>query len=147
MVEDDSYALFLVGSEAPVDCDRFYKCDIVAAPFTTGIINLGKGWMFQKRSPFLKLFKRAYRKMEEAGTIRKMEERLRRERNFERYHLKDQICSRLDGSRIGFEGANKSAMLFALFVGGVSISQIIFAYVYNRITFFNFCFKFDVIII
>ena len=79
-----------------------------------------------------------------AGTIRKMEERLRRERNFERYHLKDQICSRLDGSRIGFEGANKSAMLFALFVGGVSISQIIFAYVYNRITFFNFCFKFDV---
>ena len=66
MIEDDSYALFLVGSEAPVDCDRFYKCDIVAAPFTTGIINLGKGWMFQKRSPFLRLFKRAFRKMEEA---------------------------------------------------------------------------------
>ena len=138
MIEDDSYALFLVGSEAPVDCDRFYKCEIVAAPFTTGIINLGKGWMFQKRSPFLKLFRRAFRKMEEAGTIKKMEERLRRERNFERYHLKDQICSRLDGSIIGFDGANKSFMLFVLFVAGVSLSQFIFAYVYNGIIFLNF---------
>ena len=123
MVEDDSYALFVVGSEAPVDCDRFYKCDIVAAPFTTGIVNLGKGWMFQKRSPFLSAFKRAFRKMAEAGTIRKMEDRLRRDKNFERYHLKDQICSGLDGTPIGW---NKSLLLFLAFAGGVSLSLLCF---------------------
>ena len=123
MVEDDSYALFLVASETPAECDRFYKCDIVAAPFLTGIINIGKGWMFQKRSPFLPLFKRTFRKMEEAGTVRKIEDKTRREQNFERYHLTDQICNALDGNPIGRE---KSWSLLLFFVGGVGLSQIIF---------------------
>ena len=123
MVEDDSYALFLAASEPPVDCDRYYKCDIIAAPFETGVINIGKGWMFQKRSPFLPFFKRAFTKMEQAGTIRKIEDRTRREQNFERYHLKEQICSSLDGTEIGW---NKALLLFLLFFTGVAISQLIF---------------------
>ena len=118
LVEDDSYAVFRVTAGAPSDCDAYYHCSVVRAPFITHE-TLGVGWLFPRRSQFYSMFNHYHTSIVEAGTA---------ERARAPYfdigigYRKEQLCTNYDGKPIGMK---KIISLFGIILIGVILSMVV----------------------
>ena len=123
IANESDNAYFKISSKPLTSCKRVFDCSVVIAPFTTGELGTGTGWMFQKRSPFLKIFNHYYYMMKESGSI----ERLRRRRNrpeFDsNYYKPKTTCENHEGKAIGIY---KSSSLFIILMIGVGVGFLIF---------------------
>ena len=123
VANDNSYAYFLIDDETKQNCREYFDCTVVPAPFTTGTLSTGSGWMFPKRSAFLQIFNHYNLVMQESGTVL----RLRREQNRpmydSKYYFPEPTCEDHEGKPIKL---HKSSSLFAILIAGASLSLFTF---------------------
>lgn len=123
IANESNNAYFKISSKPLTSCRRVFDCSVVIAPFTTGALGTGTGWMFLKRSPFLPIFNYYYNMMKESGSI----ERLRRRRNrpeFDsNYYKPKATCQNHEEKAIAIY---KSASLFIILMIGVGVGFLIF---------------------
>ena len=118
IVNDDSYAAFITEPEVSVkQCEAYYKCKAIRVPFTA-TKDFGSGWMFKKRSPFLKLFQETSKLLHERGVIKRIYSSYDA-----RQSLPEQECPNYDGKAVGWK---KSFTQFGILMFGAVLSMILF---------------------
>ena len=124
LANDSSYAWFGIGGGPGNNCKRNRDCSVVVAPFTTGPLGTGSGWMFKKRSPFLRIINHYYLSMKESGSVERLTRRKNRPEFDSKYYLPKQACDHYEGKPIGI---HKASSIFAIMVVGIGLGFIFFA--------------------
>ena len=123
IASESSNAYFRITSQPLSSCQKVFDCSVVIAPFTTGALGTGAGWMFQKRSPFQPIFNHYYHIMKESGSVRRMQRRPNRPEFDSNYYKPKTTCENLEGKPIGIY---KSSSLFIILMIGVFVCFLIF---------------------
>ena len=95
----------------------------MVAPFTTGPLGTGSGWMFKKRSPFLAILNHYYLLMKESGSKTRLASRTNRPEFDSEYYLPKQACDHYEGKPIGI---HKASSIFAIMIVGMGLAFIFF---------------------
>ena len=121
VAEDDTYGVFRISGDHPSYCTQYQTCKVIEAPFAVGRSIGGGGWIFQKRSPFLPIFRYHYWKYKEAG----LELRIWGKPEYSpHFLLPDQECETLDGHPVSIF---KLPSVFVMLLCAACLSIIIFA--------------------
>ena len=117
IVEDDSYAAYIMSSGSIKRCHQFKVCNVLAIP---DIIDrsTGGGWTFQKNSPFLPMFDMYINTLKEHGTFQRIEDV-----GNNKTQGPEQTCADYDGKPIGVE---KVFSLFGFLLIGSGFSILLF---------------------
>ena len=102
----------------PTDCDPYYRCLVVNAPF--GITKaVGTGWLFRRRSQFYPIFNQHYASLKEAGAV----ERIRAQYyDFVNGRQKEQQCPNYEGKPMSLKNVFS---LIAIVLLGVGLSMVV----------------------
>ena len=123
IANDSSYAIFRIGPEPKPNSQICGGCSVVRAPITTGPLATGSGWMFQKRSSYLPIFRHYYNMIRESGTTWRLSNLVNRpEFQSEKYSPKP-TCETHKGKPIGFY---KTSSIFAIVMIGLGICFLIY---------------------
>ena len=125
VANDDNYAMFRISSKAHLPLKHYKNCDVVAAPFTTGVFAGGAGWLFPKRSPFLPIFRQYFWQLSDAGLFKKIATNPEYQPFF---LLPHQECETFNWHSVSIQ---QLAILFSTIVGGFGLSLLTFRYVDN----------------
>ena len=123
VASERSNAYFMISSKPIRTCPKVFDCSVVVAPFTTGALGTGTGWMFPKRSPFLPIFNHYYHVIKESGSVIRMRRRRNRPEFDSNYYKPKTTCENLEGKPIGIY---KSSSLFIILMIGVFFCFLIF---------------------
>ena len=123
LANDSSYAWFGISNGVSTSCKRNWDCSVKNAPFTTGILGIGGGWMFKKRSPFLPILNHYFLLMEESGTVWRLRRRMHRPEYDLNYYLPKQKCEHYEGKPIGI---HKASSVFGILIIGIATCFIFF---------------------
>ena len=94
------------------------------APFTSGALGKGSGWMFEKRSPFLPIFNHYFNKIKESATFKRLQRRRNRPEFDSNYYFPEPTCDTQRGKPIGLY---KIFSTFAIVMIGAGVCFIIYA--------------------
>ena len=123
IANESSNAYFKISSNPLTSCQRVFDCSVVIAPFTTGALGTGTGWMFQKRSPFLPIFRHYHDMIRESGTFWRLHEFENRPDFQSNYFYPEPICETHKGKPIGLY---KISSIFVIVVIGIGIYFLIY---------------------
>ena len=104
-------------------CKATRDCSVVVAPVTTGPLGTGGGWMFQKRSPFLPIFRHYHDMIRESGTFWRLHQYENRPEMQSDYFYPEPICETHKGKPIGLY---KISSIFVIVVIGIGICFLIY---------------------
>ena len=123
VANDSSYALFIIREEPGLKlCKVTRDCSVVLAPVTTGPLATGVGWIFQKRSPFLPIFRHYHDMIRESGTFLRLHQYENRPEMQSNYFYSEPICETHKGKPIGLY---KISSIFVIVVLGIGICFLI----------------------
>ena len=123
VILDSSYALFAF-SVNPIIRRCKSGCSVVIAPFTSGALGRGAGWMFEKRSPFLPIFNHYFNKIKESATSQRLSRTHNRPEYDSNYYFPKPTCETYKGKPIGLY---KISSTFAIVIIGAGVCFMIYA--------------------
>ena len=117
IVEDDSYAAYIMSSGSIKRCHQFKVCNVAVIPDVIDTAT-GGGWTFQKNSPFFPIFKMYINILKERGIFQIIEDR-----GNNKTEGPEQTCANFDGKPIGVE---KVFSLFGILLIGAGFTILLF---------------------
>ena len=120
---DSSYAA-IVFNEYPMIVVCKSGCSVAIAPFTSGALAQGNGWMFQKRSPFLPVFNHYFNKIKESATFKRLRRLSNRPEYESNYYFSKPTCETRKGNPIGLY---KISSMFAIVIIGAGACFMTYA--------------------